>query len=90
MNCKQGDLAIVVKSMNGHEGKIVKCMRFVGKVHGWQCDDRWEIDQHLQGFLGGWTNTASDSCLRPIRDPGNDATDETLEWLSVPKKQVSA
>lgn len=30
-----------------------------------------------------------DSALRPIRDPGEDAKDETLEWLPVPAK-VSA
>ena len=27
MNCKQGDIAIVVKSFAGHEGKIVRCIR---------------------------------------------------------------
>lgn len=27
-----------------------------------------------------------DSMLRPIRDPGDDAQDETLEWLPVPSK----
>jgi hypothetical protein len=28
----------------------------------------------------------NDVCLRPIRDPGEDAKDETLSWLDVPQK----
>lgn len=28
-----------------------------------------------------------DKFLRPIRDPGDDATDETLLWLPVPSRQ---
>lgn len=27
-----------------------------------------------------------DANLRPIRDPGDDAVDETLAWRSVPQK----
>ena len=27
LNCKAGDLAIVVKSFTGNEGKIVRCIR---------------------------------------------------------------
>ncbi len=30
-----------------------------------------------------------DHALRPIRDPGDDATDETLQWLPVPSKEVT-
>lgn len=30
---------------------------------------------------------ASDAALRPIRDPGDDATDETLTWLPAPAAQ---
>ena len=30
--------------------------------------------------------TAPDYALRPIRDPGENATDETLQWLEVPRK----
>ena len=30
--------------------------------------------------------TAPDRCLRPINNPGEDATDETLQWLEVPRK----
>ena len=44
--------------------------------------------------LGGKTayrrtlyGVAPDRCLRPIRDPGEDATDETLQWLDAPTQQ---
>jgi hypothetical protein len=30
MNCKPGDLAIIVKSLAGNEGKIVRCVRLRG------------------------------------------------------------
>ena len=30
LNCKQGDLAIIVKSAAGNEGKIVRCVEYMG------------------------------------------------------------
>jgi hypothetical protein len=33
---------------------------------------------------------AMDSILRPIRDPGDDAQDETLSWLPVPSTEKEA
>lgn len=33
--------------------------------------------------------TCADKYLRPIRDPGDDARDETLEWLPVPVKEIA-
>lgn len=42
---------------------------------------------------GKWRDTfyapVPDDFLRPIRDPGDDATDETLEWLPVPVKETA-
>lgn len=35
------------------------------------------------------TGFAADHALRPIRDPGDDARDETLEWLDVPHKETA-
>ena len=35
LNCKQGDLAIVIRSHAGNEGKIVTCVRLTTDVpHG--------------------------------------------------------
>ena len=57
MNCKQGDVAIVVWSACGNEGKIVRCVRFAGDLKanpatgcGWVygvMKDAWEIDPPL-------------------------------------------
>ena len=87
LNCKPGDLAVIVRSDAGNEGRIVRCIRFVGKVPGWVDDDRWEIDQVLKGHLGGKSKTVRDSRIRPLRDPGEDARDESLSWLPVPSRE---
>lgn len=52
--------------------------------------DAWFVQFHC----GGMTNMGAvgkgdrancyDANLRPIRDPGDDAQDETLSWLKVP------
>lgn len=91
MNCKQGDIAIVVRSESGREGYIVRCVEFVGMV-GWifNGEDRkyptWRVDRELptliqQAHHKKWRNLAADFCLRPIRDPGEDARDEMLRPL---------
>ena len=96
MNCKPGDLAVVVKSWAGNEGRIVRVIRLcqeTSKNHN--IDSRgiltapepyWVIDQALPDFKGTLHKTFADSQLRPIRDPGDDASDETLEWLPVPSR----
>ena len=40
----------------------------------------------LRVCMGDMHPYAKDSQLRPIRDPGDDARDETLEWLPVPSR----
>lgn len=87
MNCKQGDLAIVVRSSTGIEGKIVRCVRFLGEK-AWmepggriEICDTWQIDQVLQGWDGDFASAMPDDQLLPIRDPGDDAKDEMLRPL---------
>lgn len=45
--------------------------------------------RRLNGTMGtsGWCKQES---LRPIRDPGDDAQDETLSWLPVPSTEKEA
>jgi hypothetical protein len=45
--------------------------------------NRWTGECYPSSFLIMW-----DHRLRPIRDPGEDARDETLEWLPVPSGDV--
>ena len=100
MNCKQGDIAIVVRSIAGNEGKIVRCLRLATEEEITQNNilkngTIWRIDIPLakRGVrtrrLKPAIPFARDANLRPIRDPGTDATDETLTWLPVPTKEAA-
>lgn len=89
MNCKPGDLAVAIKSEAGNEGRIMTCIRFLGSVRGYFGDDYWEVDRSLPGKFGNMEPIFRDSGLRPIRDPGDDATDETLLWCGAPTKEVA-
>ncbi len=83
MNCKPGDLALVVRSSAGNEGKVVTCIRFLGHMPGWKGDDRWELDLALRVNAGGSSNTARDADLRPIR-PGSISYEEVRDIYEAP------
>lgn len=103
MNCKPGDLAIVVRGRSGkNDGKIVRVIRraaneepigkFLACAAGdeltnvsWMCSGNDLYTGRGEGPLQEWV--FRDSVLRPIRDPGEDATDETLTWLPVPSRE---
>lgn len=75
MNCKQGDLAVIVKSNfeKAAIGRIVRCVRF-NDSFGMPA---WEFEPHFNQY---WV--CRDEFLRPIRDqPGED---ETLTWAGLP------
>jgi hypothetical protein len=86
MNCKPGDLAVLVRSMSGNEGRIVRCVRYLGVIPYVVGPDAasWEIDPPIPSLQGGTTDTAPDDWLRPIRD--NDGDDETLQWAGKPEE----
>ncbi|MBQ1761924.1 MAG: hypothetical protein IIZ92_03370 [Aquincola sp.] len=98
LNCKQGDLAVVVRSSEGvNLGKIVRCIKqhptyrtltdFCGDFYEGHI---WLIDPPLPGAGGFITDAAPDAWLRPIRD--NDGTDEMLRIAGLPRdhKQPTA
>lgn len=99
MNCRKGDLAIIVKSWAGNEGKIVRCLFIDAERSGYETlapggivhppEPIWIIDQEIPGFDGSLSNYIADSQLRPIRDPGDDATDEMVLIAGKPQ-EVSA
>jgi hypothetical protein len=94
MNCKQGDLAVFIRSDAGNEGRVVTCVRLTAieelQLLGWRLDvgPVWVIDQVVLTTHGRLAPLAADSYLFPIRDPGEDAKDETLQWKKVPTKQT--
>lgn len=103
LNCKPGDLAVIVKAPKNSKnlGRFVRCVAFEGLVP-WTCDGgkvrdlpTWRIDVRLGRPITheqyrDWDWLISDELLRPIRDPGEDARDETLEWLPVPSRESEA
>ena len=90
MNCKPGDLAIVVKSVAGNEGRILTVLRWIGHIQGFSGNDWWETDVEVRTLLGGRIAAMRDSFLRPIRPQSDGARDETLGWLPVPTKETEA
>lgn len=98
MNCKPGDLAVVVREDPGCEENIGAFLRVLDAdlcaPGEWRC----VCEYRSLMCLSVVTNTISptkpgeevwfmDSQLRPIRDPGEDAVDETLEWLPAPPRE---
>lgn len=92
MNCKKGDLAIVVISTCGNEGKIVRCVEFAGDqrrispVGDFEYDPCWIVEPNLPDWSGGRSLYTADHQLKPLRDSEGD--DETLAWAGKPIRHV--
>ena len=86
LRCKPGDLCVIVSASNPQ-----KKNRFVtvlpGDVHHIEGYDCWLVHSPTpMAVFGGRSHLVfvPDAWMRPIRDPGEDATDQTLTWLPVP------
>jgi len=103
MRCRKGDLAVVVRDLEAplNVGRLVHVLGFgdckdfypcptppsgiewvvrpVTKLIGW--DDAFQLVDDVGDCL------YPDDDLRPIRDPGDDARDESLSWLPVPSRE---
>ena len=84
MNCKPGDLAVIVRSHDERNiGRLVKVLRPYER----RVDPSWWISSEsvLHGVFSDWPPGAEvgmyDTHMRPIRDPGDDAKDELLRPL---------
>lgn len=92
MNCKPGDLAVVVRAPNGAEirvGSIVRVVEFDGWCFfidtGAWAQDVWRVEFNGSEFSPlGFEWGIPDSDLRPIRP--NDGEDETLQWAGKPQE----
>jgi hypothetical protein len=100
LNCKPGDLAVIVApyALSGR-GSVVKVLRparhrenllgaeftLVYGEFGWVCQGSVTMESGAVERL----TAISDGCLRPIRDPGEDARDETLSWKRVPSPSTT-
>ena len=90
MNCKQGDLAVIVRSTCGNEGVIVQCLELVTDHVLWHGKTPvkhatcWRVDRTLPHHFPGLipTDVVPDDQLRPIRD--SDCQDEILRLVGLP------
>ena len=111
LNCKPGDLAVIVSPRSGHPcyltGRFCTVLKLAQNNRVKMPDDHRVYE--LKGSVGAcWLIQYSypiaiisdlgqvafstydllwNSRLRPIRDPGPDAVDETLLWLPVPTNE---
>jgi hypothetical protein len=93
MNCKPGDLAVVIRGEFA-SGKIVRCLYLrpehcvISKDGHLRYGPIWQVEPRIPDFSNRLVSHARDAILRPIRNPGDDASDESLAWLPpVPTKQ---
>lgn len=105
MRCKTGDRALVLRGVNPqsmHAGKIVEVldMQLMDSVHGpiWNIRLPSAVAVVLVNKagktvgVGGFSNVTGcpDAWLKPLRDPGDGAVDETLKRLPAPREAVPA
>jgi hypothetical protein len=87
MNCRPGDLAVIVRPVGRLHfvtdhllGKIVRVTKLFGPES--DPDPYWLYEGEPLPLPHGHIAIAiADKALRPLRDPGEDAKDETLTWL---------
>lgn len=91
MNCKPGDLAVIVRSADGAAvGRIVEVLMGDGSHsefgHIWRVKSRGKGVVTIHGTLAVFFHMP-DAWLRPIRDDGGQ--DETLVWKDVPLPSIT-
>lgn len=82
MNCKQGDLAVIVNGRSA--GSIRVCVeRYDGPWQESEYCPGWRLDRPIVGSDGRLWFFRADMHMRPIRD--NDGDDESLTWAGKPE-----
>ena len=82
-------MVVAARSNKDLVGLLVNVHELVPKgrpAYGYlsNAEDVWHVSAGSRHWLH------SDARLRPIRDPGDDAKDETLSWLPVPSTEKEA
>lgn len=84
MNCKPGDLAVIVRCDHEHRWAIGRIVRVVTAVVSAWGTIGWALEHPLVGPDGQRRDCAADRCLRPIRD--QDGEDEILRLVGKPQE----
>jgi hypothetical protein len=89
LNCKKGDLAVIVRSEAGNEGCVVQCVALLPPgAEGWaSLGPRWLIDRPIMSSKGP-IHSVADARLRPLRD--GDGEDEVLRLVGRPVGEPQA
>lgn len=98
MNCKQGDLAVVVRSYAGNEGRVVTCVKLY-PAGAFQIPERfgpiWDIGEAVPRIdlitgklFPSKLKGMPDSFLRPLR--GDLSEDDADLFVSSPAPKVEA
>lgn len=89
LNCRPGDLAVIVRSTAGNEGTIVHCVRL--EPQPWWAiieGPRWLIESPVPDTYGMPIRSVADFALRPLRD--SDGEDEVLRLVGSPVGEPEA
>lgn len=98
MNCKPGDLAILISAPENSIGTLLRVIQICpDEPLAWEFEDasrpiEFFEDEESRGFFtstkqSGGLAIIDDADLRPLRD--NPGTDETLTWAPVPNKETA-
>lgn len=88
MNCKQGDLAVVIEG--AAVGYIVTCVaRYDGPWFDMDYEPGWKVDRPIPKMGGRPEAFIYDKGLRPIRPQPDDAVDEVIQRVGTPHKEVA-
>lgn len=91
LRCKPGDLCVIVSATNPkNRNRFVTVLPGEPRsIEGYDC---WLVSSPTPLAVlspdgsAGYQAWVPDAWMRPIRDPGEDAQDETLTWKPVPMK----
>jgi hypothetical protein len=84
MNCVPRDIARIVGNSHGNNDRLVEVLRADGAAGWWLCKALSPLsiwDMRCEIYPPGTEVLMADVCLRPIRNPGDDAVDESHAWL---------
>lgn len=85
MNCEVGDLAVIVNCSKGEEWVLGHpCTIVARNDHPLTGEPGWQFTPPVK--KGRITRDCTvDRYLKPLRDPGDDAVDESLLWFRIPE-----
>lgn len=84
LRCKAGDLVVCVEA--DYPELIGRVFKVTKLTERWK--DCWRTEPPQFTASDVLEVVFEDSTLRPIRDPGEDAQDETLAWKPLPLPEI--